>query len=215
MKLHWSPSAPFARKVMVAAHALGLAGDIICVRSRVGPARLNADLMADNPLNKLPTLVLADGTALYDSRVICEYLDALAGGGILFPASGPSRWQALRRQCLADGMLDALILGRDEYYRGDGHRSSAHVHGYAAKVSAVLDAMEADAPALAIAAPDIGAIAIGVALAYLDFRASDTPWREGRPALAAWERDFAQHPAMLAAPFVSEGGGKFAFYAID
>lgn len=215
MKLHWSPSAPFVRKVMVAAHALGLADRIDCVRSRVGPARLNAELMADNPLNKVPTLVLADGTILYDSRVICDYLDGLAGGGLLVPAEPAARCQALRWQCLADGLVDVAILLRDEHFRGEGHRSTAHLAAYAAKMRACLDAMEAEAGALDAAGLNVGSIAIGVALGYLDFRASDLAWRDGRPRLAAWERAFAEQPAMRAAPFVDEGGKKFAFYAME
>lgn len=215
MKLLWSPSAPFVRKVMVAAHALGLADDIECVRSRVGPTRLNAELMADNPLNKVPTLVLEDGTALYDSRVICEYLDARAGGGMLLPAASPARWQALRWQCLADGLLDVVILLRDEHFRGEGHRSTAHLSAYGAKIPACLDAMEEEAGALEAAGLNLGTIAIGVALAYLDFRPSGQDWREGRPRLAAWERAFAEQPAMRAAPFVDEGGKKFAFYTME
>jgi len=215
MKLLWSPSAPFARKVMVAAHAVGVADAIECVRSPVGPARLNPDVMVRNPLNKVPTLLLDDSTALYDSRVICEYLDALAGGGRLFPADPQARWQALRRQCLADGMLDTLILQRDEHFRGDGHRSTAHVHAYAAKLTAALDGMEAEGDTLAGEAMDIGRIAIGVALAYLDFRAPEQRWREGRPRLAEWEAGFALHPAMQAAPFFDDGKKRFAFYTIE
>lgn len=217
MKLHWSPSAPFVRKVMVCAHALGLAGRIELTRSRVGPARLNEALMADNPLNKIPTLITDTGERLHDSRVICEYLDALAGGGRVFPTRPEQRWRALTWQSLADGMLDAAILRRDEEMRGEGHRSPAHRIAYAAKMRAALDRMEAEAPLLDQAGLTIGTIAIGVALSYLDFRPPGEAWREGRPALAAWEAAFAEQPAMRAAPFADEGAGpkKFAFYAME
>ncbi|BAI95064.1 glutathione S-transferase [Sphingobium sp. TA15] len=217
MKLHWSPSAPFVRKVMVSAHALGLADRIELARSRVGPARLNDDLMADNPLNKIPTLITDTGERLYDSRVICEYLDALAGGGGIFPSEPGARWRALTWQSLADGMVDAAILRRDEEFRGEGHRSPAHRLAYAAKMRAALDRMEADAPLLEHAGLTIGAIAVGVALSYLDFRPPGENWREGRPALAAWEADFARQPAMLAASFADEGAGpkKFALYTME
>lgn len=215
MKLLWSPSAPFARKVMVAAHALGMAERIECVRTPVGPARLNPEVMASNPLNKVPTLLLEDGKPLYDSRVICEYLDALAGGDTLFPRDSEARWSALRRQCLADGLLDTLILRRDEYFRGDGHRSIAHIEATAVKIQAALDAMEAEADELVDASRiDIGHIAIGVALGYLDFRAPDYQWRDGRPRLAGWEAGFAFHPAMRAAGFVDDGRKRFVFYEI-
>jgi glutathione S-transferase len=217
MKLHWSPSAPFVRKVMVCAHAVGVADRLELVRSRVGPARLNAELMADNPLNKIPTLITDAGESLYDSRVICEYLDALAGGGILFPGGATERWRALTWQSLADGMVDIAILRRDEAFRGEGHRSPAHRQAYAAKMAAALDRMEAEASLLAKAGLTIGTIAVGVALAYLDFRPPGEVWRDGRPALAAWEAAFADQPAMRAAPFADEGGGpkKFAFYTAE
>src|SRR4051812_33779817 len=91
MRLHWSPRSPFVRKVMVAAHELGLADRIEHVRTVVRMVQPNPDLLPYNPLSKIPTLVLADGTILTDSVVICEYLDALAGGGILFPPAGPER----------------------------------------------------------------------------------------------------------------------------
>ena len=109
MKLHWSPRSPFVRKVMVAAHELGLADRIDRVRTVVRMIQPNADLLPDNPLSKIPTLVLADGTVLFDSVVICEYLDALAGGGTLFPPSGPERWTALARHALANGLLFLAI----------------------------------------------------------------------------------------------------------
>ncbi|MBC2777055.1 glutathione S-transferase [Parasphingopyxis marina] len=217
MKLHWSPSSPFVRKVMVCAHALGIDDRIACERSPVGPARLNDAVMADNPLNKIPTLITEQGMALYDSRAICEYLDDLAGGAILFPAAGPERWQALAWQCLADGLIDVAVLRRDEYYRGEGHRSPAHYHAFKTKMAAALDAMEAAVPALERGGLTIGTISIGVALAYLDFRPPGEEWRDGRLALANWEAEFARQPAMLAAPFPDEGGApkQFPFYKIE
>jgi glutathione S-transferase len=196
---------------------LGLDDRITCERSPVGPARLNEELMVDNPLNKIPTLICDDGLALYDSRVICEYLDSLAGGGILFPAEGPERWQSLAWQCLADGLVDVAILRRDEHYRGDGHRSPAHFHAYSTKMGAALDAMEASVPGYQRNGVTIGTIATGVALAYLDFRPPGKEWRDGRPALSEWEAEFAGHPAMLTAPFPDEGGTpkQFPVYKIE
>src|SRR6202041_4025060 len=103
MKLHWSPRSPFVRKVMVVVHELGLADRVICVRTVAASTRPHAVLMQDNPLSKIPTLVLDDGTVIYDSPVICEYLDALDGGPKLFPAEARARLLALRRQALGDG----------------------------------------------------------------------------------------------------------------
>src|SRR6476620_2299768 len=112
MKLHWSPRSPFVRKVMVFAHETALVDRLNCVRTVVAMKAPNAALLPDNPLSKIPTLVLDDGTALYDSGVICEYLDTLHAGPFLFPAQGPARWTALRRQALGDGLLDFLLLWR-------------------------------------------------------------------------------------------------------
>src|SRR6516165_7432240 len=98
MKLHWSPRSPFVRKVMIAAHETGLVDLWTCVRTVVAMTAPNAALLPDNPLSKIPTLVLDDGSALYDSGVICEYLDALDGKPQLFPAEGAARLIALRRQ---------------------------------------------------------------------------------------------------------------------
>jgi glutathione S-transferase len=117
MKLHWSPRSPFVRKVMVFAHEAGLVDRLTCVRTVVAMKEPNAALLADNPLSKIPTLVLEDGSSLYDSGVICEYLDTLHGRTKLFPAEGQARWTALRRQALGDGFLDFLLLWRHERER--------------------------------------------------------------------------------------------------
>ncbi|HXW49283.1 MAG TPA: glutathione S-transferase N-terminal domain-containing protein [Xanthobacteraceae bacterium] len=125
MKLHWSPRSPFVRKVMIVAHERGLAGRLQCVRTVAEMTKPHAELMKDNPLSKIPTLVLDDGTALYDSPVICEYLDALDGSPKLFPRCGQARFIALRRQALGDGFLDLLVLMRNERLRAQP--SEAHL----------------------------------------------------------------------------------------
>src|ERR1700728_4371064 len=117
MKLRHAPASPFVRKVMVAAHELGLVQRIELVPTTVTPVQANDVLAAENPLMKVPSLVTDDGQALFDSPVICEYLDSLTGGGKLFPAAGAARWTALRQQALGDGILDALILCRYELVR--------------------------------------------------------------------------------------------------
>ena len=105
MKLHWSPRSPFVRKVMIAAHERGLVDRIVCVRTIAAMTKPHAELMADNPLSKIPTLVLDDGLVLYDSPVICEYLDGIGGAPKLFPAEPAARFEALRRQALGDGFF--------------------------------------------------------------------------------------------------------------
>lgn len=197
MKLYWSSRSPFVRKVMVFAHEVGLADRIDCVRTVVAPTQPNADVMAANPLNKLPTLVTAVGP-IYDSRVICEYLDTQHHGAKLFPSAGPARLAALRRQALADGMLDFLVAWFGERQRPQERQSAPHLDAYRLKLAASLDALERDADALAAVPFGIGQIATGCALSYVDFRFAGEDWRAGRPRLAAWHAEFAQRPSMTA-----------------
>ena len=197
MKLHWSPRSPFVRKVMIVAHECGLTDRIACVRTVAATAKPHVELMKDNPLSKIPTLVLDDGTLLYDSPVICEYLDTLRDGTPeLFPAEPKARMTALRRQALGDGFLDLLVLLRDERMRA--HPSAAHLASAARRKAAILDSLEAEAPALATARFGIGHVAIGCALSYLDFRYADEDWRTDHPRLTAWHASFAARPSVLA-----------------
>lgn len=110
MKLHWSPRSPYVRKVMIAAHEMGLGDQLDCVRTVVSAFKPAEELFADNPLNKLPTLVLDDGTAFYDSRVICEYLDTQHQTPKLYPTEQSARFVALRNQALGDGLLDVNMM---------------------------------------------------------------------------------------------------------
>jgi glutathione S-transferase len=196
MKLHWSPRSPFVRKVMIAARELGLADRIACVRTVVATTRPHAGLMEENPLSKLPTLVLDDGTVLYDSPVICEYLDGLHSGPKLIPADGTERMVALRRQALGDGFLDFLLLLRNERERA--HPSDAHLSAYTAKRAAVLRALEQEARELAAAPFTVGHVAIGCALSYLDFRFGREDWRTGHPGIAGWHAQFCARPSVRA-----------------
>jgi glutathione S-transferase len=191
MKLHWSPRSPFVRKVMIVAHEVGLAGQIQCVRTVASMTKPHAELMIDNPLSKIPTLVLDDGTALYDSSVICEYFDQLHDGPKLFPQTFGERMTALRRQALGDGLLDVLVLWRGELLRPAEQQSPQHLRSFAARNAATLAALEHEAPALDSSQYSIGHIALGCALAYLDFRFADRPWREDHPRLATWHATFA------------------------
>jgi len=202
MKLHWSPRSPFVRKVMVAAHEMGLVGRITCVRSVAAATRPHAELMKDNPLSKIPTMVLDDGTRLFDSRVICEYLDTLHDGPKLFPAERKARFLALRRQALGDGMLDLLVLWRGENDRAQP--SQAHLASFAARRAACLAALEQEAEALHAGPFTIGHVALGCALSYLDFRFANDPWRGGHPRLAAWHATFCARPSARATEAVDD-----------
>jgi glutathione S-transferase len=196
MKLHWSPRSPFVRKVMIAAHETGLVDRLTCVRTVVAMTSPNADLLGDNPLSKIPTLVLDDGSTLYDSLVICEYLDELHEGPKLFPAERGSRRTALRRHALGNGLLDLLILWRGERERPQP--SQPHLDAFAVKYAATLQALELEAPAIAATPFGIGHIAIGCALSYADFRFADLKWRAGHGQIAAWHATFSQRPSVRA-----------------
>jgi glutathione S-transferase len=201
MKLMWSSRSPFVRKVMAAAHEVGVAGRIATERVVVAADKPNPQVMALNPLSKIPTLVLDDGIALYDSRVICEYLDTLHDGPQLFPADQLARWRALRRQALGDGLMEVNVLRVTELRRPKEAQSEGHLAAIRLKTASVLDRLEAEGldPATH---PDIGHITVGCALAHLDFRFAADAWRTGRPKLAAWYGGFAGRPSMRATEFV-------------
>jgi glutathione S-transferase len=198
MKLYHSATSPFVRKVMVSAIELGLADRIEVMPAKVSPVVRTGPVIADNPLGKLPTMIADDGMVLYDSRVICEHLDSLAGGGRLFPAPGPARWRALADQAIADGMTDAALLERYETSLRPADKLWPQWRdGQHDKVVKVLDAMERNASGYTRRV-DIGVIATACGLAYLDFRFLDFDWRASRPNLAAWYARFAARPSMAA-----------------
>jgi len=198
MKLHISSASPFARKVRLVAHEAGLAARIEEVPTAVSPVKPNADLAKANPLMKLPTLVTDDGMALFDSPVICEYLDSLNAGRKLFPAAGPARWAALRQQAVADGILDAAIGVRYQTALAPKELQwTQWQDGQRAKWKQALDFLEADATALE-GDPTIGSLTVAATLAWLDFRFGADDWRIGRPMLAAWFAGFSQRPSMQA-----------------
>ena len=196
MKLHWSPRSPFVRKVMIVAHERGLVDRIERVRTVAATAKPHAGLMKDNPLSKIPTLVLADGTVLFDSPVICEYLDSLDGAPKLFPRTAKPRLTALRRQALGDGFLDMMVLLRDERMRASP--SDEHIASTAVRKAAILDSLEREAESLTRTPLSIGHIAIGCALSYLDFRFGDEDWRGGHLHIANWHAAFAARPSVRA-----------------
>ena len=198
MQLLWSSRSPFVRKVMVVAHEKGLAAKIEQVRTVVAPTKPNADVMALNPLNKLPTLILEDGRALYDSRVIAEHLDEIGSGAKLFPASGVERLEALRRQALADGTLDFLLLWLSERARPEPQQSPELLAALKLKFKTAFDALEREVPSLAKTPFGIGHIAIGGVAGYADFRYAKENWRHGRPELAAFAETILARPSFQA-----------------
>jgi len=195
MKLHFSPKSPYVRKVMVCAHELGLVPRLELVRSVAAMLVPNPAIMADNPLSKIPTLVLADGRTLFDSVVICEYLDAL-GGGRLFPREDDAKWQALRWHALGDGLLDLSILWRNERERQVP--LPALLEAFERKARACLALLDGEADALVQAPFSIGHVTLGCALGYLDYRFDALGWRALAPRLAAWQAGLARRPSFIA-----------------
>ncbi|MFN3657426.1 MAG: glutathione S-transferase family protein [Pseudolabrys sp.] len=196
MILRSSPASPFVRKVRIAAGLLGLDGKID-VRG-VDLDDDNDSVRAQNPLGKIPVLITEDGDAYYDSRVILEYLDHLAGGGRIIPREAPARFSALRLQALCDGILDACVLQvYEKRYRPEDKRVQGWLDRQAGKVARGLAALDAAPPALS-GTPHVGQIALACVLGYRDLR-FDESWRKDYPRLHAWHDAFAaQVPAFAA-----------------
>lgn len=197
MKLYFSSTSPYVRKCMVTAHELGVADRITLLPANAHPVNRDQTLIQDNPLGKVPTLVTDDGLALYDSRVICEWLDATHGGR-LFPRDGAARWQALVLQSLADGILDAALLARyEEALRPEAQRWMDWRDGQLDKVRTSLQALE-QAPQQLQGRVDIGTLSLACALGYLDLRFDAWGWRNRFPGVAAWAAGFMQRPSLQA-----------------
>lgn len=198
MILHWSPKSPFVRKVMVAAHEKGLVDRIERVRNPVAMTKPNSELMLVNPLSKLPTLELPEGIVLQDSGVICAYLDALEGPATLFPHEGTAYWRDLGRHALVNGLLEVLVLLRNERERPDGARSQPHIDAFEVKKAAALREIASWPLEPCGQTIDIVQVTTGCLLGYLDFRFADEDWRGACPTLAQWYQTFAARPSAIA-----------------
>jgi glutathione S-transferase len=195
VKLLWSSRSPFVRKVIVVAHELGIADRIALERVNVTARETNAEVMRFNPLNKIPTLLLDDGSVMIDSPVIAEYLDEAYGTGELFPRDPARRWPVRRLHALGDGIMNFNISRLGEKARGE-LASEAFAAAFQAKTKATLDMLEQETEGLAPLT--IGSIAVAVALAHLDFRFAEDAWRDRRPKLAAWHARFSERRSMQA-----------------
>ena len=198
MRLRYSPSSPFVRKVSVFAIETGL--DAKIERVPTNPMKRADVAGSPNPLGKVPCLETDDGMVLYDSPVILEYLDTLHGGPPLIPREGRARWDTLRRQALADGILDATVLTFVESLRQPERQSRGYLAHLRAAVERAVAALGAEAAALPDprGRPDVGTIAIGCALGFVDYHFKDFAWRAKYPTLGAWYDAFAQRPSMAA-----------------
>ncbi|HET7409362.1 MAG TPA: glutathione S-transferase [Paracoccaceae bacterium] len=194
MTLYHSPLSPYVRKVMVVAHETGLLDEIETLNGSGTPLEPNEETVAQNPLGKIPALVTEDGMTLFDSRVICRYLDKLAGAG-LYP-SGSAEFPMLAREALAEGIIDAaLLVAYEGRLRPENLRYRPWVDGQKDKVRRGIEAFERHIDALA-GHLTMDKIALGCALGYVDFRLPELNWREGSPGLAAWYREFSMRQSM-------------------
>ncbi len=196
LQLHDNPASPYCRKVKVLTHEAGRVDDIEIVYAVGHPLAPEKMPVTHNPLGKIPALVRADGPAIYDSRVICRYLDDRFGAG-LYPARRV--WEVLTLEATADGIMDAAILMvYENRCRPEEIRYGAWVEAQWAKITRALDAISARWMSHLAGPVDMGQIAVGCALGYLDFRHGGRDWRSGREALAEWFETFAKRASMVA-----------------
>lgn len=196
MKLLYSPLSPYVRKVVVTAHELGLMDQIETVPLGGTPTDPNPEIVAANPVGKIPTLITEDHGNLFDSRVICRYLNSIGGGSLY--GSGAGEWPIIGREALAEGMIDAALLAAYEArLRPEEIRFQPWVDGQLAKVSKGAAAFEARIGEMS-GDLTIDKIALGCALGYVDFRHATLGWRDSCPALADWYATFVERPSMQA-----------------
>jgi len=195
MQLYYSNTSPYARKTRLVLREKGLESqieEVLCNPFDPLPA-----LQRANPLHRVPTLVLPDGGALFDSPVICQYLDDLVPEPRLIPSNGPERWDCLRWEALADGILDAAYNIVMERRRPETERSAHWLDAWEREIRAALTGAEQQRDRL----PEelrLSQLALGTALGYLDFRLDDLGWRAACPVLNDWFREFAIRPTFQA-----------------
>lgn len=198
MQLYYAATSPYVRKVMIVAHHLGVVDKIEKLTAAASPVTRDRNILSFNPLTKVPSAKTDDGLMLFDSRVICEYLDSQGNGG-LFPTAGRARWIALMQQALGDGLLDAALLVRYERaVRPEQFRWQEWDAGQFSKIIDCLNEIETQAPTLEVKRFTIGEITLACALGYLDFRFPEISWRDTHPNAAKWFAEFAKMPAMIA-----------------
>lgn len=199
MKLWYSPASPFVRKVLIVAHERGIEGSIQRMDAAANAVDPDMRIVESNPTGKIPTMILDDGQVLFDSRVICAYLDTLGDAKRLTPRSGAKRFQVMTLEALGDGIMDAAVNNRYETaLRPEEFRWKAWSEGQMGKVAAALDQIEAQWMRVLGRTPNMGSIAVAAALGYLDFRYPDYNWRRGHPKLKRWFAKFAERPSFEA-----------------
>ncbi len=191
MKITFSNASPYVRKAMACAIARGIDGQL----EKWSIPSTDSAIYPLNPLGKIPTLIKDDGGALFDSPVICEYLDTIGAAAPLFPVAGPARWNALRLQALGDGIMDASQPRRREMGLPQDEGRIAYIELQQGKVARALDALEQEVSSFGKLST-IGEITVACALGYLDFRFASQPWRPGHPRLDAWYAEVVLLPAL-------------------
>lgn len=196
MKLLHSPASPFVRKVVVLLHETGQLDDVELLNVHTTPMATAAEVQSANPLGKIPALIRPEGPALYDSRVICRFLDARAQAG-LYPEA--RLWDTLTLEATADGIMDSAVsMTYEKRLRPENMVSQDWLDSQWAKIERALETLNARWISHLSGPLDMGQIAVGCALGYVDFRHGDRNWRQGHDALAAWDARFAARPAMQA-----------------
>lgn len=193
MKLYYSGASPFARKALVTLMECGFHEDVELVP--INPHASQAEFVLKNPFSKIPVLELDDGSVILESYFICEYVDELAGGGIILPSDPKSRRTALRKHMIGNGLMDASVLRRIESLRGKDPDREVNLQRQIAITRRTLDCLEADAAGLGTDR-DLGNLCIAIALDYLDFRFAFDEWRKGRPNLVRWHERFGVRPSL-------------------
>lgn len=193
LTLRYSTTSPFVRKV--SATLIEVGADEEVSKAATNPWAADTDLPNDNPLGKVPALITESGEVLYDSPVICEYLDCRYGSGRLFPPAGEKRWAALRLQAIGDGIMEAAVSRILESRRPPELQSESVAERAKGAIERALDALEREAGDLADEFT-IGHLTIACALEYLDFRFSAENWRAGRPRLTQWHEAAASRPSI-------------------
>ncbi|MDP6993619.1 MAG: glutathione S-transferase N-terminal domain-containing protein [Woeseiaceae bacterium] len=198
MELFFSPTSPYVRKVLILANEIGIADQIEFIDRHPHPVDRDPSIVAKNPTGKVPTLLLDDGTALYDSRVICRYLASLSTGPTMYPTAASDLWQVLTLEALADGLLDAaLIIYYETFERPKDQIWEDWLAGQWEKIDSTVDEYERVLDNYT-GQVNAATIAIACTLGYLDFRFEDHLWRPGHAGIQAWYEEFAKRPSMQA-----------------
>lgn len=197
MQLSYSPTSPYVRKVMVVLHETGQLDDVTLVRPVLNPFDFDPALVAVNPIAKVPALITDEGQIIYDSRVICGYLDARVQAGLY--GSGATHWGIRTLEATADGIIDAAFnMAVEVRFRPEQIRSTEWMEGQWTRIMHGVAALDAKWIDHLTGPMDIGHIAVACALDYLDTRHSTRDWRNGHQNLAAWSKNFSKHPSMIA-----------------